>query len=352
VRINRGIASLVPLLVATLLGGCASGGGGPSNVTPPPQSTSSQTSTVPSRCQGLVGIGLFFCSSSSGNIGSFGTPSDSVVVGFTSWRSEPLQEWFDVPANAITIPLAPGPVLTTAPTERSAVVGADYDNSFPGTRPLQNLHLYIGTSTIFFFSTTATVSSLDNGAIDVMVKNTSPAGSIADVAMAGNPFALGWNYQSFGIWNDLSTQSIYAASYGSVAPVTGIPVTGQASFTGKLGGMYFSETAATALATANLTVSVDFSARTLSFSSTGTRISLPGLPFSGSFSPLLDITGTLAYATGNNSFSGTLKNVGGTMSGTSSGRFYGPTAQELGGTFALRSQTTPETFIGGYGAKR
>jgi len=40
------------------------------------------------------------------------------------------------------------------------------------------------------------------------------------------------------------------------------------------------------------------------------------------------------------------------MSGASSGQFYGPVAQELGGEFVLKSATTAETFVGAYGAKR
>jgi hypothetical protein len=40
------------------------------------------------------------------------------------------------------------------------------------------------------------------------------------------------------------------------------------------------------------------------------------------------------------------------MSGASKGQFYGPTAQELGGVFTLKSPTTAETFTGAFGGKR
>jgi hypothetical protein len=40
------------------------------------------------------------------------------------------------------------------------------------------------------------------------------------------------------------------------------------------------------------------------------------------------------------------------MSGASKGQFYGPTAQELGGVFTLKSPTTAEMFTGAFGGKR
>jgi hypothetical protein len=68
--------------------------------------------------------------------------------------------------------------------------------------------------------------------------------------------------------------------------------------------------------------------------------------------PSLDLKGTLTYSAGSASFSGSIVNAAGTMQGTSGGRFYGPAAQELGGTYALKSATTSETMVGAYGAKR
>ena len=66
--------------------------------------------------------------------------------------------------------------------------------------------------------------------------------------------------------------------------------------------------------------------------------------------PNLDLRGTLAP--GGAYISGTLTNAGGTMSGKSDARYYGPNGQELGGVFTLRSATTVETYTGAYGAKR
>jgi hypothetical protein len=233
-------------------------------------------------------------------------------------------------------------------------VSAEYPWAPGDSRSLNSLRLHPeGLPSINFWGSAGVqFSSLDNGAIDVGIKPTSPPGTLNDVALAGNPFSLGWNYQSFGVWNDLSMQSIHAVTFGAATPASGMPVTGTASFAGKLGGMYYSDTGAGALAAANLTVNVDFSARRLDLSSTGTRLSLPGVFSPGSIAPNLDLTGSLTYAPSSSSFGGTLTNAAGTVSGPTAGRFYGPAAQELGGTFVLKSPTTEERFIGGYGAKR
>lgn len=116
-----------------------------------------------------------------------------------------------------------------------------------------------------------------------------------------------------------------------------------------MGGIYVDATGNDFVATSALTVSADFSARTLGFSSTGT-VKSPDLSTTSAASNL-NLTGTLAYAAGTNSFAGTLTN-GSTLSGTSTGRFYGPNAEELGGAFILKASSGIETYGGAYGAKR
>ena len=63
------------------------------------------------------------------------------------------------------------------------------------------------------------------------------------------------------------------------------------------------------------------------------------------------MSGSLSYAAGTNSFSGNVSTSGG-MNGTASGRFYGPAATEIGGTFITKAATGVENFGGAFGAKR
>jgi hypothetical protein len=168
-----------------------------------------------------------------------------------------------------------------------------------------------------------------------------------------NPYVLGWNYQSFGVWNlqdSAGSGSINAKSYGAVSPASTVPTSGQAAFKGKLAGFYISPSGTGSMATADLGVGVNFSNRSLTFASTGTATTRN--PDTATASPNLNLSGTLSYSPVTNTFSGILKNSGGTMSGRSEGRFYGPAAQELGGVFTVKSPKTVETFTGAYGAKR
>jgi hypothetical protein len=61
------------------------------------------------------------------------------------------------------------------------------------------------------------------------------------------------------------------------------------------------------------------------------------------------ITAIMTYAAGSNRFSGNFQ-AGTAMTGTGSGWFYGPAANELGGTFFISG--TGGKLIGGFGGKR
>ena len=60
------------------------------------------------------------------------------------------------------------------------------------------------------------------------------------------------------------------------------------------------------------------------------------------------MTGTLTYEAGSNQFTGPVETTGG-MEGTATGLFFGPAAQEIGGTFATRGEGV-EAYIGAFGA--
>ena len=206
----------------------------------------------------------------------------------------------------------------------------------------------------------------DTGTVTDGTVTHNPAAALGDLAALGqagidrhrngvyaNPYTLGWNYQSFGAWNEQHPgggATFAAASFGQATPGSAVPTTGSATFVGKAAGFYVSPTGETALAVSELAVKADFSARSLGLATSGTTISSDlRTPRAA---PHLDMSGTLDYAAGSSRFTGTLRNAGGTMSGASTGQFYGPAAQELGGAFTLKSGSTRETYTGAYGAKR
>jgi hypothetical protein len=108
-----------------------------------------------------------------------------------------------------------------------------------------------------------------------------------------------------------------------------------------------------------MTATTNFGTRSIAFSTTNTRTSAD-LSTSTS-NANLNTSGTLTYDSGVNKFSGALTTVGGgdargttavtPMTGTATGKFYGPTAQEIGGTFAVSGGGTTG-YLGAFGGKR
>lgn len=166
-----------------------------------------------------------------------------------------------------------------------------------------------------------------------------------------NPTYYGFEYQTYGAWGSYgnATTSANAISVGSATPVTGLPATGSYTFTGGASGYYTDSSKLSYITNANMTATASFDARTVTFSTTGTYIS--GSP-SGSVIPAsnLNLSGTLNIAAGANTISGTVTTAGG-MSGNANGKFYGPTANEVGGTYAV-SGSNLGGFVGGFGGKR
>lgn len=178
-------------------------------------------------------------------------------------------------------------------------------------------------------------------------------GNAAETALglAADPFAFGWNFQTFGAWiTGLGTGAgrAGAISIGAPSPGDGVPDSGSAIFTGLTLGHYV-DTAGEAYSTAsNLRVEADFFDRELDFRTNNTA-KLNLLTLMGSDADNLDLTGTLTYALGSSAFSGAVAGDG--LDGTAKGRFYGPRAQELGGYFNLRG-TGVEAYSGAFGADR
>lgn len=295
-----------------------------------------------------------FLSACGGGGGSGGTvPTTPTATPFTSWSAVP---------NGSTI----------------GVPGISQEVTWTGV-PVTGPVTSISTPTAVDTATSSFTETLDSSGVVTKVVITSPTGSVTfdtaagdtigylvmapmisaavnsaetSLALAADPGAQGWNYQSFGVWETgMGTGSGRAGVMSVGAPTTGssIPTSGTATFIGALGGMYVDATGDNFVTASNVSINANFGTRTLSLSSTGTNKS-PDL-LTTSSAPNLNLTGTLTYSAGTNSFAGTLTN-GSTLSGTSTGRFYGPNAEELGGVFILKAGSGVETYGGAYGAKR
>jgi hypothetical protein len=326
---------LVALTSAALLAGCASGGGGGGGDSAPNKIDTAEETIL---CVLLPIFCIFFASAVN--------KSEATGVPFTTWSALPRTAATQTDSLTTIVHYeSNGPVVNTSVSAIPFAASNEhlqYDEQ-------GNLVRY-GPFNPSSGATAATLAALGQPGIDV--RQQRPNATSSDAGLNANPYVLGWEYQSFGVWNSQAgpSGSIRVSSFGAPTPGATLPTSGSAAFSGKVAGVYISAQGQSAMAAGELGVNANFSTRSLAFSSSGTAITLDAR--TASAAPHLDLKGTLSYAPNTNSFSGTLTNAGGTLSGSSQGRFYGPAAQELGGVFTVKSSTTVETFTGAYGAKR
>lgn len=268
------------------------------------------------------------------------------VPTFTSWSA--IQPGSTVAASGLsqeatyTYDEVTGVVVDVG-TPSSVSTTSTATMSFDSAGDLSSLTLLTPTSRIDL----SVFVDLGEGAI--VAANSADPNLITSVALIADPYYLGYEYQSFGIWEtQVATTGTVGGVFSVGAPTAGsaIPTTGSASFAGNLAGSYVDPDGLQWFAFADLSVDVNFTTRTLDFNSELTSITdllTPDIPRSD-----LDLTGTLTYQPGINTFIGDVTSAGG-LTGSSTGQFYGPSAQELGGVFLLRGDGV-ESYGGAYGA--
>jgi C-lobe and N-lobe beta barrels of Tf-binding protein B len=176
----------------------------------------------------------------------------------------------------------------------------------------------------------------------------------SDVGTFLEPGTNGWNYQTFGYWISPSAGTT-AMSMGNPTPPTTALALSRGSYTGTSSGLYFNGSS-TYEHSSQMRAEVDFGARTIDFSTSGTHLSQSGSSFSVPAAQL-DMTGSLAISDGYQ-FSGPVRTRSfffGVFSfrGTATGTFYGPQAEEIGGVYTLSPSTGGTARVtGGFGGSR
>ena len=168
---------------------------------------------------------------------------------------------------------------------------------------------------------------------------------------------LGWDYQTFGIWmtdDGMGSGIAGTFSLGALTPVSSIPTLGTATYLGATVGHYVDPAGTENLAFADMTATVDFGARSIGFNTTNTQQTADLASISANDN--LNLSGTLTYAPGLNQFSGPVTTVGGgvgnaPMTGTATGSFYGPAAEEIGGGFSARGAGV-SGYMGAFGGRK
>jgi hypothetical protein len=260
-------------------------------------------------------------------------------------------------ANAATTTIngksvSAGYTRTAVSTPTRASNGATYKITTNNLGQVTGIAVKSASGSQASFNYTSSVYSLGGGQVYAYRSSNG-----LQNALAVNPDYFGWSYQSFGVWNNASSNgsgTVSAGTFGTVITSgASIPKTGSATYFGVAGGMAAVGSNNAFYVTADMMATTNFATRSIMFSTYNSAASSsPGGYYS--YVSGLDLNGTLTYASNTNSFSGTVSNLGGggipATSGRASGQFYGPSAQEIGGVFALK--TGNAGYIGGFGGKR
>lgn len=299
---------------------------------------SSITALTLTACAGGGGGGGGSSSTSSGNV----TTTATGFSGQATWTSN----------GAGTV--------TNVGTYNQATSGLTYSETVNSSNIVQSntFTSALGTTVSFDRAQGDTIGNLATGPL---------AGkAYGEVKSNGNDLAIispgslnGWSYQSYGVWiTNLNTSSgtVGGGSVGSLTTGVSIPTSGTANFSGTSAGTYVNSSGTPYLTGSSMSASIDFATRSLSFATTGTSILLSNGSWQSTAG--LNTTGTLSYASGTNLVTGSnLATAGGggvaaMTGGQVTAKFYGPAANELGGTFSVRAGAGVEAYAGAFGSKR
>ena len=169
-----------------------------------------------------------------------------------------------------------------------------------------------------------------------------------------DPAAAGWTYQTFAHYIDPKSGVIHGyQSLGDETKFTALPASGTATYNGLTTAYVVKNNDQSRQLTADVKAIVDFGLKGVRFETTnsqfhsldanGRRVTVKGTDY--------DMKGTAKWENGN-LFLGKVEATASGLKGNLSGKFFGPSAAEIGGTYGLKKEDGSEHMIGGYGAKR
>lgn len=296
----------------------------------------------------LLILPLFITACAGGGGGGGSGGGGVAITPFTSWSAiQPntvvQASGGSAGANYTANPIT-GQVLSVS-TPAQASSGATINFTY-GPRSLTGISVQSAQGSSAILNTNAG-DSIGLDSTGSLFYGVNAAGTTTVLAPSVDYF--GWNYQSYGVWitgQGTGSGSVGVASVGNITPVSGIPATGTGNFRGNTSGMYVNSSGQAFYTVGAMNATANFAAQTVAFSTSGTVAINLATGASASASSL-NLTSNMSFAGG--TISGPIRSISG-MTGNASGNFYGPSAQEIGGTYTL--QGGGASLIGGFGGKR
>ena len=210
--------------------------------------------------------------------------------------------------------------------------------------------------------------------VQVMDNETDSANNSDDATYAilySNPYDHGLDYNSYGIWFKLSTETASGYTYdlgtvssGVKTDAANMPTTGSASYSGSHISHYYGPIdgvngglASEYVVAGTVSMDVDFTGdRAISFATTVSNVEDDETSSELTGADLTSAQTTLAtsgaLSINGSSFTGSVTADGGFLVGSVTGQFYGPAAEEAGGVFELQDngEAVTSTYIGAFGA--
>jgi hypothetical protein len=169
------------------------------------------------------------------------------------------------------------------------------------------------------------------------------------LAIANNE-AAGFEYQTYGAWLtgfNTGSGNVGVGSFGAKTASSAMPTGTTATYNGASTGFINYADGVPGRTTSKVTVSTDFSTATISSSSS--LVTFVDAIGGTDQDHRLDFTGTGPVS--GSGFTATVdSDFPAPVSGSVDGQFYGPSAQEVGGTFGLTGSGVD--YIGSFGGKK
>ena len=309
----------------------------------------------------LMASAVVGCGGGGGGGGSSGGGTSPTLSAFTSWSNVKPGERVVLTGDSQEASYTVDEIVEDGPNKgvkvdvqnfKALSAGAELTVGFETTGALNYVKLNTAEGTVLEFSQQ---NNSDYEFIEAIVGDILLIynGAGTNYIFASDAFENEFEYQAFGTWTTgggTGSGKIGDFSVGNATPVSNMPLSGNANYTGFSVGRFVDSDKTAYFTQSALLMNADFGTGVVGFQTNNTHITNelfedPAMPFSS-----LDMNGTLNILTNTNQFIGGVNNS--IANGNVNGRFYGPAANEIGGNFLLRNTITGVTYSGAFGGKR